>query len=233
MKTGARPKLEASSKKARALNKRLTRLYGRKEVSGDENPLDTLIETILSQNTTDTNSHRAFQALRRRYPRWEKLLDADPRTVASTIRSGGLADIKARRIIGALRFIKKERGRLDLEFLREMSPGDADRWLAQIEGAGPKTRGIVLLFSLRMPAFPVDTHIHRVSKRLGLIGSRVSREAAQEELARLIAPTEYFNFHINLIEHGRRICHAREPECARCVVSGLCDFFARTRESQG
>jgi len=219
-------------KKAKVLDERLTRLYGKKEIVGEEDPLDTLIETILSQNTTDANSHKAFLALKRNYPRWELMIRERPSRVATIIRSGGLADIKARRIIGALRFIQTERGRLELDFLRGMTPEAADHWLAQIEGVGPKTRGIVLLFSLRMPAFPVDTHIHRVSKRLGLTGPRVNREAAQVELARLIDPEEYFNFHINLIEHGRAVCHARKPACPKCGVSRLCDFYARTIGSQ-
>ena len=171
------PKAALSPAEMRALKTRamridsvLTRLYGRKEVDGEEDPVDTLVETILSQNTTDRNSHKAFQALKRTYPRWEGMLGESPKRVAALIRSGGLADIKARRILEALEFITRSRGKMSLDFLRGMTPAEADRWLAQMEGVGPKTRGIILLFALRMPAFPVDTHIHRVSRRLGLIG---------------------------------------------------------------
>jgi len=216
---------EALRKRAAEVDQILTRVFGRQEPGGSEEPLDTLVETILSQNTTDVNSHKAFLALKRRYPKWESLLTERPSTVAGIIREGGLAMIKARRIIGALKFIKKERDRLDLEFLRGMSPSEADHWLAQMKGVGPKTRGIVLLFSLRMPAFPVDTHIHRVTKRIGLIGPKVSREDAQEVLASLVPQSEYYNFHINLIYHGRTVCVARNPKCAICKVSHLCNYY--------
>jgi len=210
----------------------LTRLYGKKEIEGEDDPLDTLVETILSQNTTDANSHRSFAALKKAYPKWEKMMGERPEKIAKLIRSGGLADMKARRILDALAFIEEKRGRLELDFLRKMSPARADAWLAQMKGVGPKTRGIVLLFSLRMPAFPVDTHIHRVTKRVGLIGKKTSREQAQEELARLVPPDKFYNFHINIIEHGRAICQARKPDCARCRISRLCDYCQSGPEAQ-
>ncbi len=212
-------------KRAAEADRILTGVFGRQKIEGVEDPVDTLIETILSQNTSDVNSHRAFQALKMTYPKWEDLLSERPSTVSPIIREGGLARIKAGRIIEALRFIKKARGKLELDFLREMNPRDAEAWLAQMKGVGPKTRGIVLLFSLRMPAFPVDTHIHRVTKRLGLIGSRVSREDAQEVLAGLVPPSEYYNFHLNLIFHGRTVCTARNPKCPICKISHLCNYY--------
>jgi len=212
------------AKKVNEIDRILTREYGRKEICGPEDPLDTLIETILSQNTTDVNSHRSFEALRQRYKSWHDLMIEDPLSVAEVIRSGGLAEIKARRIIEALKHIHRARGTLSLEFLRTMSPDEADAWLSEIKGVGPKTRSIVLLFSLDMPAFPVDTHIHRVSKRLGLIGQKVSRESAQAQLAAIVPPREYFNFHVNLIEHGRQKCRARNPLCGDCRISHLCEM---------
>ena len=211
--------------KAAKIDVILTDLYGRKEIEGDEDPMDTLVETILSQNTTDKNSHRAFRELKRAYPRWEHMIGASPKRVAGLIRSGGLARIKAERILDALEFIKKNRGELRLDFLHSLNPSQADAWLAQMKGVGPKTRGIILLFALRMPAFPVDTHIHRVTKRLGLIGQKTSRETAQEELAGLVPPGEYYNFHINLIEHGRAVCQARLPRCSTCKIRRFCDFY--------
>jgi endonuclease-3 len=214
-------------RKAAKIDRILTIIYGRKEVELDENPLDTLIETILSQNTTDKNSHRAFLALRKAYPSWNDMMGEDSVKIAKIIRSGGLAGIKASRILDALDFIKRERGALDLSFLREISPRMAESWLAQMKGVGPKTRSIVLLFSLGMPAFPVDTHIHRVTRRIGLIGQKATRERAQTELATLVPRAEFFNFHINLIEHGRAICKARRPRCSVCRISGYCDFFVR------
>jgi endonuclease-3 len=219
-------------RKATEIDRVLTRMYGRKEVELDDDPLDTLVETILSQNTTDTNSHKAFRGLKRAYPTWEAMMGESPARVASIIRSGGLADIKARRILDALDFIQRESGRLDLEFLRGMSPAEVDSWLAQMKGVGPKTRSIVMLFSLDMPTFPVDTHIHRVAKRLGLIGARTSRERAQEEMARLVPSEEFYNFHINIIEHGRAVCKARRPRCDICRLSRMCDYFSSRGKAQ-
>ena len=216
---------EALRKRAAEADRILTQIFGRQEIEGNEAPIDTLVETILSQNTTDVNSHKAFKALKNRYPRWEALLSEKPSKVAAIIREGGLAMIKAGRIIDALKFIQKERGRLELDFLRKMTPREAEAWLGQIKGVGPKTRGIILLFSLRMPAFPVDTHIHRVTKRIGLIGPKVSREDAQDVLAGLVPQSEYYNFHLNLIYHGRTVCHARNPKCPVCRVSHLCNYY--------
>jgi endonuclease-3 len=218
-------------RKAARIDRILTMIYGRKEVELDEDPLDTLIETILSQNTTDRNSHKAFLALKKAYPSWNNMMGEDSVKIVKIIRSGGLAGIKASRILDALDFIKRERGALDLSFLREMSSRAAESWLAQMKGVGPKTRSIVLLFSLGMPAFPVDTHIHRVTRRIGLIGPQATREQAQTELATLVPRAEFFNFHINLIEHGRAICKARRPRCSVCQISGYCDFFARSAKT--
>jgi len=214
-----------------AVGKNLIRIYGRPEPEAQVDPVDTLVQTILSQNTTDLNSHRSFRDLKRAYPSWHRLLDEDRETVAAIIRSGGLADIKAERILGALRYISNSRGCLELDFLRQMPVEDADEWLSRMKGVGPKTRAIVLLFSLGMPAFPVDTHVHRVSKRLGLIANKVSREAAQQELARLVPEREFYAFHINLIEHGRRICRSRAPRCDKCRLSGLCVHYRALRKA--
>lgn len=220
-------------RKATDVDRILTKVYGRKVVELEDNPLDTLVETILSQNTTDKNSHRAFQALKKAYPSWRNLLGEDVDRVAKVIRSGGLARIKASRILEALEFINRDRGVLNMDFLRDMGPQDAEAWLAQMKGVGPKTRSIVLLFSLGMPAFPVDTHIHRVTKRIGLIGPKVSREQAQKDLAALVPRREFFNYHINLIEHGRAVCRARNPRCAMCQVSRYCDYFSHATKAEG
>jgi len=219
-------------RKAADIDRILTRAYGRKVAELEDDPLDTLVETILSQNTTDKNSHRAFQALKKAYPSWGRLMGEDTDKVAKVIRCGGLAGIKASRILGALEFINRERGILDLGFLRDMSSQDAEAWLAQMKGVGPKTRSIVLLFSLGMPAFPVDTHIHRVTGRIGLIGPRVSREQAQTALAVLVPRREFYNFHINLIEHGRTVCQARKPRCSVCQISGYCEYFVRKAKAE-
>lgn len=204
----------------------MTRVYGRKEVGGRRgNPLDTLIVTILSQNTNDKNRDRAYRALVEKYPTWERLLKARPKDVARTIRVGGLATIKSQRIVEALRFIQKQRGELSLDFLKYKPAVDVEAWLSQMKGVGPKTKAIVMLFSLGMPVFPVDTHVHRVTRRIGLIGSKTTREQAQSALALLVPEREYYNFHINLIEHGRAICPARKPKCAICPVRQLCKYY--------
>ncbi len=213
-------------RRADQIDKILTRTYGRKVVGARRSgPLDTLMLTILSQNTNDVNRDRAYRSLRKTYSSWVELLKADPRAVERTIRVGGLARIKARRMIDALWYIQKERGSLSLSFLRKLSAEEAENWLAKMKGVGPKTRAIVMLFSLGIPAFPVDTHVHRVTGRMGLIGPRVSREQAQTVLASLVPESEYYNFHINLIEHGRAICVARKPKCQICPVKDLCDYY--------
>lgn len=219
-------------RRAGKVNSMLTRAYGRKSVELDDDPLDTLIETMLSQNTTDINSHRAFRALKLAYPDWKMLKGEKPSRVAKIIRSGGLSAMKAQRILDALDFIERETGGLDLGFMRKMRPDEVDAWLSRIKGVGPKTRSIVMLFALDMPTFPVDTHIHRVAKRLGLIGARTTREKAQLEMARLVPSREFYNFHINIIEHGRTVCKARKPRCEACMLSGLCDFYAALKKAQ-
>jgi endonuclease-3 len=208
------------------VDKILTRTYGRKEVGRRRtNPLDTLILTILSQNTNDANRDRAYRSLRMAYPRWEDVMGSDPRHVTRAIRVGGLANIKSKRIIDALKFINGEMGELSLEFLKEMTPCEADGWLSRMKGVGPKTRAIVMLFSLGMSAFPVDTHVHRVTKRIGLIGRRTSRERAQQELTNLVPEREFYNLHINLIEHGRAVCAARKPRCSICPIRHQCEYY--------
>ena len=224
--------LQSLKRKASKIRTILAKEYGPKVVELDADPLDTLVETILSQNTTDKNSSRAFGALKASYHSWESMRGESPKKIAKIIRSGGLASIKAERILSALDFIKSERGNLDLNFLRGMSPEDAEQWLGRIKGVGPKTRSIVLLFSLGMPAFPVDTHIHRVTKCLGLIGHKTSREKAQTELARLVPVEDFYSFHINIIEHGRAVCQARKPRCGVCRISSLCDYYDRLAKAQ-
>ncbi|MCJ7606565.1 MAG: endonuclease III [Thermoplasmata archaeon] len=210
-------------KKAIEVNRRLTEGYGRHHLELDDDPIAVLVETILSQNTTDVNSHRCFLALKRRYSDWGELLQEDWHAVALIIRTGGLAEIKSKRIIGALNHIMDKRGSLSLDFLAELELDAADAWLSEIHGVGKKTRSIVLLFAFGMAAFPVDTHVHRVSMRLGLICQRTSRERAESDMSLLVPPEEYYNMHLNLIEHGRRVCRARNPGCSGCILSDLCE----------
>jgi endonuclease-3 len=198
--------------------------YGKPAWRTHMEPVSELVSTILSQNTNDVNRDVAFGRLRERLPSWEEVRDADMRVVVDAIRPAGLANQKGPRIQEALRVITRERGELSLDFLAEWPVDQAKDWLVSIKGVGPKTAAIVLLFSLGRPAFPVDTHVHRVTKRLGLIGPRVSREKAHDELECLVDPEDYYAFHLNVIRHGREVCASRKPRCQECFLIDLCDY---------
>jgi endonuclease-3 len=188
-------------------------------------PVDELVNTILSQNTSDTNRDRAFEALKARFPTWEAVRDADPQAVIEAIRPAGLANQKGPRIQAALRYLTETQGRITLEHLRDMSVEEAKQWLTAINGIGPKTAAIILLFSMGRPAFPVDTHVHRVTRRLGLIGGTTSAEQAHLELEQIVPPEDFYAFHLQVIQHGRRVCHARNPACGVCVLQDYCDYL--------
>lgn len=211
--------------KAREIHNRLLAAYGEPEWRPSLDPISELVSTILSQNTNDANRDVAFERLRERFPSWEAVRDAPPAEVVDAIRSAGLANQKGPRIQAALRLITEERGALDLSFLAGWPLPEARAWLESIWGVGPKTAAIVLLFSLGRPAFPVDTHVHRVTRRLGLIGPRVSAERAQIELERQVDPSAYLAFHLNLIRHGRQTCTSRKPACPACPLTDLCDYY--------
>jgi endonuclease-3 len=187
--------------------------------------LDELVSTILSQNTNDGNRDRAFEALRAKFPSWEAVRDAPPKDVVEAIRPAGLANQKGPRIQAVLRAITAERGALDLEFLRGLPLEDARRWLTKFKGVGPKTAAIVLLFSLGRPAFPVDTHVHRVTGRLGLRPEEMSADESHMHFEALLPPETYYAAHLNIIRHGREVCHARRPECGQCVLRRLCAYY--------
>ncbi len=219
-------------KKALAVHRLLVEAYGEREWH-PRDPLDLLISAILSQNTSDVNRDRAWSRLKRRFPTWEEVLEADIGEIAEAIRPGGLADIKAPRIKEILRTIKGERGELSLDFLKDMDVEEARRWLTSLKGVGPKTASIVLLFSLGKPAFPVDTHVHRVSLRLGLIPSGTSREKAHKILEELLPPEIYYTFHLNMIAHGREVCKAQNPRCEICLLRELCSLALSRGISRG
>jgi endonuclease-3 len=195
-------------------------------------PLDELVSTILSQNTNDTNRDRAFEALTEKFPDWEAVRDADTEAIIEAIRPAGLANQKGPRIQRALKQISEERGSLDLSFLKDWDVDEAEKWLLRFKGVGPKTAAIVLLFSLGKPAFPVDTHVHRVSGRLGLRPESMNADKTHKLLANLLPPESYYDMHLNLIRLGREICHARNPECERCPLNDLCPYFAALEASK-
>jgi len=211
--------------KAQIVHRRLMELYGSPEWRLPLTGIDELVSTILSQNTNDRNRDVAFFALKKAFPDWEAVRDADPDAVISVIRPAGLANQKGPRIQAALQQISAERGSLDLSFLKEWPKEKAHAWLTAFKGVGPKTAAIVLQFALGIPAFPVDTHIYRVTGRIGLRPAKMNVEQAHVHLAKLFPPEEYGPAHLNLIRLGREICHARKPECPICPLQDVCDYY--------
>ncbi|HEY3313630.1 MAG TPA: endonuclease III [Anaerolineales bacterium] len=206
------------------VHKRLIAFYGEPVWRNPLPPVDELVSTILSQNTNDTNRDRAFTALRARYPDWEAVRDAPTAQIVDCIRVAGLANQKGPRLQQVLRQITAERGSLDLAFLVDLPLEEARTWLMKFNGVGPKTAAIVLCFSLGRPAFPVDTHVYRVTGRLGLRPEKISVEDAHPHLESLFPPETYYAAHLNIIRLGREICHARNPQCARCPLLAVCDY---------
>ncbi len=212
---------------AQRVTQKLYQQYGEPRWRNPLPPIDELISTILSQNTNDGNRDRAFEALRQRFPTWEAVRDAPVQDVVEAIRSAGLAQQKGPRIQAVLRSITEQRGSLDLDFLHDFDAQEALRWLRQFKGVGPKTAAIVVLFSLNKPAFPVDTHIHRVTRRLGLIPDSASAEQAHELLAKHFEAKDYASIHLNIIRLGREICQARKPKCPICPLKEECAYYRR------
>jgi endonuclease-3 len=219
------PASKAKKQKVRIVYDLLVEAYDEPQRHRHLPPVDQLVNTILSQQTNGANRQRAFDRLKERFPGWEAVMNAEVGEVREAIRPAGLANQKAPRIQNALRFIRRERGELSLDFLADWPVDKAKRWLTGIKGVGPKTASILLLFTFGLPAFPVDTHVHRVTKRLGLIGTKVTADKAHEILEDMIAAEKYYAFHVNLIRHGREICHARGPKCQICVLQEQCDYY--------
>ena len=217
--------------KATQVHHRLLEFYGEPIWRNPLPPIDELVSTILSQNTNDVNRDRAFNALRERFPTWEAVRDATQNDVIEAIRPAGLAKQKGPRIQAVLRTITEERGELDLNFLETYSTEQAMEWLLKFKGVGPKTASIVLQFSLGKPAFPVDTHIHRVSGRLGLRPAKMNADKTHAHLAAQFPPEAYYAAHLNIIRLGREICNARKPKCDLCPLSDLCDYYQQIQQN--
>lgn len=213
--------------KAAAVYHLLQEEYGHPDWRPDFEPMDELVLTMLSANTSDINSGRAFEQLKATYGGdWQAVLDAPLDELTEVIRSAGMGPTKAPRIQAALRRILDERGAFDISFLAELPVEDGLAWLASLDGVGHKTASIVLLFCFNKPAFPVDTHVQRVSQRLGLAGPK-DDPAKIKALWESLAPGDWFYaLHLNLIRHGREVCIARAPRCEICVLRDLCDFYA-------
>ena len=206
-----------------AIIKRLVREAPLTPWRPSHDPVTELVLTLLSQNTSDTNSGRAFQQLLKRYPDWDAVLDAPVDELEDAIRPGGLAPTKARRMQALLAQLRERLGPdWDASRLAEMPIAEAKTWLTTLPGVGPKTAACVLLFSLGRPALPVDTHVHRVAQRLGLIGPKVAAVPAHDMLEGQLPAERYYDFHVALIRHGRRVCHKQRPSCAECVLLDRC-----------
>lgn len=212
--------------------KRLLEAYGIPTWRDPLPPVDELVSTILSQNTNDRNRDQAFYALKARFATWEEVRLADESEIMAAIRPAGLANQKGPRIKAVLNEIHAERGNLDLSFLTSMPLEEARQWLLKFKGVGRKTAAIVLQFSLNRPAFPVDTHIYRVTGRLGVRPEKISLEGAHDLMEELIDPSEYYAAHLNLIRLGRETCHAGKPDCAHCPVNDLCIYFLVENQSK-
>ena len=217
------------SKRALEVHQRLLEVYGEPIWRNPLPAIDELVSSILSQLTNDLNRDRAFNSLRAKFPTWEKVRDADVEAVIAAIRPAGLANQKGPRIQQVLQDITAERGSLNLSFLADLSMDEARAWLTKFNGVGPKTAAIVLCFSLGMPAFPVDTHIYRVTGRIGLRPERMTVEQAHPHLEALFPPETFYAAHLNLIRLGRETCGARKPLCGKCPIRDLCDFEPKTK----
>jgi endonuclease-3 len=210
--------------KVKTVISKLDEFYGVKYWKRWREPVGELVRTILSQNTTDKNSLRAYANLIDAFKTWDEILDADEVEIAEPIKSGGLANIKAKKIKKSLMEIKKREGKIDLEFLADYKLGAAEEYLVSLDGVGPKTAACVLIFSFNFPIMPVDTHVHRLSNRIGLVTTK-TREKTQEAMKDIIPEKNIYSFHLNLIEHGRKVCKASKPLCSECFLTEFCDYF--------
>ena len=185
-------------------------------------PLFELVLTLLSQHTSAHNSGRAMNQLINRFNSWEEIINAPLQNIENAIRPGGLAPTKSKRLQKLLIEVKKRQPNLNLDFLKDMPLTEAKEWLTSLPGVGPKTAACVLLFALNRPALPVDTHVGRVSKRLGLASNKLSNDDLHDVLEKKVKPEQIYLFHMSLIQHGRRVCHSRKPECPRCPLLKNC-----------
>lgn len=205
----------------------LKAVYGVPELRPGLDPLDVLIETILSQSTTNANSDRAFENLKRRFPTWDRARRARVSSIEAAIRSGGLANQKSARIKELLNEIHNRRGSLDLSFLKSAPLEKAKEFLASFKGVGPKTVACTLLFACNRAVFPIDTHIFRIARRLGLIPEKCSDEEAHDLMGAMIPQQRYYEAHINLIRLGRRVCRPRDPLCEQCCLVDYCEYYEK------
>jgi endonuclease-3 len=219
----------ALSAKALEVTRRLTELYGPSNWSRKD-PMSMLVDIILSHRTRDEQTAAAYESLLKRFGSWEAVRDAPTKEVQAAIENVNWPEVKAPRLQAIMRQITEERGALNLDFLRDLPVEEGAAWLNRFEGVGPKTTACVLLFSARKPILPVDTHVHRVSIRLGLIGKKVTADNAHN-LLQVLLPNDartIYDFHKGLLRHGQRVCVYERPRCKQCILTDLCDYYQTT-----
>lgn len=226
------PEVDAAPESLAYVIQNLKAVYGVPECERGLDPLDVLVETILSQSTTNANSHRAFASLKQKFPTWESARRARAASIEAAIRSGGLAKQKSVRIKQLLNDIYERRGSLDLSFLRTAPLDEAVAFLSSFKGVGPKTVACTLLFACDRPIFPIDTHIFRIARRLALIPERCSDAEAHRLMTRMIPAGRYYEVHVNLIRHGRRVCRPQNPACEQCCLVEYCRYYEQTINAQ-
>lgn len=219
----------ALKKKTARITTILENALGTPSWNGPRDPLDSLIQTILSQNTNDLNSHRAFNRLREAFPTWDEVLGAPLARIRQAIKVGGLANQKSARIKNILRWLKRKYGKLSLDFVCAMPTEEVYRTLSRLKGIGLKTISVMLLFACGRDVFPVDTHVHRTTRRLGLVPINGSAKKAHEVMSELVPPGKSYSLHLNLIELGRTICKPRNPACSICPLRRLCSYYRQLK----
>jgi endonuclease-3 len=220
------PDVAALSAKALEVTRRLTELYGELPFSSKD-PMSMLVEIILSHRTRDEQTAAAYDNLLNRFGSWEAVRDAPTNEVEKAIENVNWPEAKAPRLQAIMRQITEERSELNLDFLCGLPVEESAAWLNRLQGVGPKTTACVLLFSCQQPLLPVDTHVWRVSIRLGLIGKKVTADAAHTLLQALLPQDSrtIYNFHKALLRHGQRICVFEHPLCSKCVLTDVCDYY--------
>jgi len=221
--------MRALKNKIVRIDSKLVEMYGNKKQTGFRDPTEELILTILSQNTNDLNRDRAFTSLTSRFNSWKDISEARVSSVASTIRVGGLANIKAGRIKKILKQIGEKSGDYSISFIKKMADNEAWDYLMSFDGVGPKTASCVMMFSLGKNFMPVDTHVHRVSKRLGIIPANMNAEKAHDWYREMNVPVSLYRLHLNLIQHGRTLCRPGKPKCPECGLRNQCRYFAEKK----
>lgn len=226
--------IAALSRKALGITQRLTAFYGELPFS-DKDPMGQLVDILLSHRTKDEETEAAWRNLLKRFGSWEGVRDAPTAEVQAAIANVRWPEVKAPRLQAIMRQITEERGSLNLDFLCDLPLEESAAWLNRFEGVGPKTTAAVLLFSCEKPILPVDTHVWRVSGRLGLIGKKVSAETAHALLQALLPRDArvIYNFHKALLRHGQRICVFERPRCSKCPITDVCDYYNTVVQPKG